>query len=151
MNRCRRCGEGYPATPHQIKKHDFACVPCRRAIMREYRAARKAAGRPVVSGRQPQEYFRDYERQYKERPGVKADRAARMRRYSKDPALRPRHEARWLVRRALQSGRLTRQPCEACGSPKVHGHHDDYAQPLVVRWLCPTHHAELHAKAEGRP
>lgn len=52
--------------------------------------------------------------------------------------------ARAAVQRALGRGDLTRQPCEVCGDEKVDGHHDDYGKPLEVRWLCRTHHGELH-------
>ena len=48
------------------------------------------------------------------------------------------------VNNAIRDGRLEKYPCEICGDDKVHGHHDDYAKPLDVRWLCPTHHVEWH-------
>jgi hypothetical protein len=35
-------------------------------------------------------------------------------------------------------------PCEVCGGPGDHKHHDDYTKPLEVRWLCRKHHAEVH-------
>jgi len=44
---------------------------------------------------------------------------------------------------AIRDGRLTRLPCEVCGS-KAQAHHDDYSKPFDVRWLCSTHHAEWH-------
>ena len=47
------------------------------------------------------------------------------------------------VANAIRDGRLTRQPCEACGD-KAQAHHDDYSKPLDVRWLCTKHHAEWH-------
>lgn len=53
-------------------------------------------------------------------------------------------EARKLVKLAVESGRLTKTPCEVCGEPKSDGHHPDYAKPLEVQWLCRAHHAELH-------
>lgn len=49
-----------------------------------------------------------------------------------------------LVRRALRSGAVKREPCEVCGNKKSHGHHDDYSKPLDIRWLCSKHHAEQH-------
>ena len=50
------------------------------------------------------------------------------------------------VGREIRAGRLIKKPCEICGERKVHGHHDDYAKPLEVRWLCPIHHHEWHMK-----
>lgn len=46
---------------------------------------------------------------------------------------------------AIKIGKLTRGPCEVCGSiVNVAGHHDDYDKPLDVRWLCHKHHDNLH-------
>ncbi|MCR4304963.1 MAG: hypothetical protein NUV63_12205 [Gallionella sp.] len=58
-----------------------------------------------------------------------------------------RHNARLAARRAIEAGTLVRKPCEVCGTHPAHGHHDDYSKPLAVRWLCPAHHREHHAKA----
>ena len=63
------------------------------------------------------------------------------------------YAAHRVVRSALLSGNLTRQPCSVCGSVKrIHAHHDDYSKPLDVIWLCPVHHRERHAwlKEQGR-
>lgn len=51
-----------------------------------------------------------------------------------------------LVGNALRDGRLKKKPCEICGCKKSHGHHDNYAKPLDVRWLCDFHHNEWHTK-----
>jgi hypothetical protein len=47
------------------------------------------------------------------------------------------------VSAAIKAGTLTRQPCEECGA-KAQAHHDDYAKPLDVRWLCRRHHRLWH-------
>jgi hypothetical protein len=52
--------------------------------------------------------------------------------------------AREAVYAALRRGEIARMPCEICGNTKVHSHHDDYDNPLKVRWLCAYHHRELH-------
>jgi hypothetical protein len=51
-----------------------------------------------------------------------------------------RHAARIAVNNAVRDGRITKRPCEVCGAAKVEAHHDDYAKPLEVRWLCNPHH-----------
>ena len=38
-------------------------------------------------------------------------------------------------------------PCVECGSTEnIERHHPDYGQPLLVVWLCRTHHRALHRK-----
>jgi len=54
-----------------------------------------------------------------------------------------------VVGNAVRDGRLEKpEDCEDCGSkPKrLHGHHDDYAFVLQVRWLCPGCHNKWHKK-----
>ena len=53
------------------------------------------------------------------------------------------------VELALLRGALTRLGCEKCGE-RAHAHHDDYSKPLLVRWLCPQHHAEAHHKMRAQ-
>jgi hypothetical protein len=68
-----------------------------------------------------------------------------------DSPLRQRRRAYGAVRKATVTGHLVRQPCEVCGDTAiVHGHHDDYDEPLKVVWLCPKHHAERHKAAAAR-
>lgn len=50
------------------------------------------------------------------------------------------------TRYLVSIGALSRGPCEVCGSPKAHAHHDDYTKPREVRWLCVTHHHALHKR-----
>lgn len=93
--------------------------------------------------RDPQR-IRDYANASRERriEAVRAyDRARGHRSYGAEKDL-----ARNKLRYALERGVLERQPCEVCGDPKTDGHHDDYAKPLEVRWLCRVHHMALHRK-----
>lgn len=50
------------------------------------------------------------------------------------------------VGNAIRDGRLIKGVCEVCRSKKVEAHHEDYAKPLEVKWLCKKHHAEIHRK-----
>ena len=50
-----------------------------------------------------------------------------------------------MVSNAIRDGKLFKKPCEVCGSGNnVHAHHDDYLEPLNVRWLCAAHHKQWH-------
>jgi hypothetical protein len=56
-----------------------------------------------------------------------------------------KRKAQWAVNNAIRDGRMVRQPCEVCGE-KAQAHHDDYSKPFDVRWLCTTHHGEVHRR-----
>lgn len=44
---------------------------------------------------------------------------------------------------AIKKGSLIRQPCERCGG-KANAHHESYDHPLIVKWLCGSHHKQRH-------
>lgn len=52
-----------------------------------------------------------------------------------------------IVGNAVRDGKILKpEACENCNSEPnmLHGHHDNYAFPLVVRWLCPGCHNKWH-------
>lgn len=53
------------------------------------------------------------------------------------------------VGNAVRDGRLFKpDACEECGATsRLDGHHEDYSQPLVVKWLCRTCHTAVHKSA----
>ena len=41
--------------------------------------------------------------------------------------------------------------CESCGADgRLHAHHNLYEKPLMVEWLCPACHKQLHRFGETR-
>ena len=58
-------------------------------------------------------------------------------------------KARNMVGNAVRDGKLVKDYfCSKCGRDdcRIYGHHDDYAKPLDVRWLCQACHKQWHAK-----
>jgi hypothetical protein len=49
-----------------------------------------------------------------------------------------------LLKKAVRSGKRKKKPCIVCGSEKSEGHHLDYSKPLMVMWLCRSHHVKWH-------
>lgn len=70
--------------------------------------------------------------------------ATKVRYLDRNPAKRAAHIA---VGSAVRDGRLIRGECDmgpvGC-SGRIEGHHEDYARQLDVRWLCDTHHKQIH-------
>jgi hypothetical protein len=46
-------------------------------------------------------------------------------------------------------GYLQPQPCELCGSAKAEKHHENYAAPLAIRWLCRECHLSEHRREKS--
>ena len=121
LKRCSRCGETKPL-------HDFnrsraekdgmqsRCRPCHRAAV--------SASSKLHRDREARDSAR-YKAKYPEKI-----------------------KARSALTNAVRDGRIERpDACEACGiACRPDGHHDDYAKPLEVRWLCvECHQAKEHS------
>ena len=103
------------------------------------------------------EYFRKYDKKrYLEQPQRKENaRQSRKNWVAKNPTgptvvareWRKRnpekYKAHLILNNALRNKTIIREGCKVCGG-KAHAHHEDYAKPLEVVWLCPVHHSELH-------
>lgn len=65
-----------------------------------------------------------------------------------------RDAAHRAVNSAIRRGQLVRPDlCEGCGTKcgkRIDAHHDDYSQPLTIRWLGSTCHRRHHAKGNVR-
>lgn len=85
---------------------------------------------------------RDNDSAYKKRQ--KTDLRFKARRRAEAARYRQRHplkiKARNAVNNAIRDGHLKRLPCEVCSVARTEAHHEDYTQPLRVRWLCRVHH-----------
>ena len=82
-------------------------------------------------------------------PVLPASTRAANRRWRGEHPEGPR--AHKLVYAAVRAGRIPRPDrCEGCGLQKrLHGHHEDYAKPLAVRWLCGSCHRLAHNARRG--
>lgn len=86
------------------------------------------------------EYYREYDRARGNRQTTQYLKEYREK-YPK------KYLAHTIIGNAVRDGLLFKQPCEDCGEiDGVHAHHDDYAKPLNVRWLCPVHHKKWHTE-----
>ena len=94
-----------------------------------------------------QAYCRDcwpaYMQKWRATPSATQIQRAKLRRVRRTPEGNKKQRARILTFLAIEFGILVRQPCGACGNPKVEAHHTDYTKPLEVQWLCKEHHKGL--------
>lgn len=135
---CTRCGSVKPLSEFQVRRAsaDGLTASCKECL-RAYDAAR---------------YERDWAKVRERQARYRATEEARVRHRELQKAYWARYPekraARLRVGNALRNKRLERpEACEACQMPgRLHAHHDDYARPLEVRWLCvPCHEAVHHA------
>ncbi len=59
-------------------------------------------------------------------------------------AARARANARAYANTYQHRGQLIWWPCAGCGATDPEKHHEDYTQPLAVRWLCRRCHLARH-------
>jgi hypothetical protein len=59
---------------------------------------------------------------------------------------RRRANVRSMANVYLRRGHIQRQPCQDCGSDKAQMHHENYACPLAVTWLCRDCRSKRHKR-----
>lgn len=135
MKRCPTCAEVKSRDDFHKNRsaHDGLQTECR-SCRAERQRARRQADPELHQLQRRRAYAADPEREYAR---VTAHRAAHPGRIAAYDA----------VRRALGRGDLTRpDACGACGCSdrRIEAHHDDYAKPLDVCWLCASCHKHKH-------
>lgn len=148
MKTCFKCNiakplEDFYKHPRMEDGRLGKCKECTKRSVRENRAAKLS-------------YYQEYDRQrssleHRLRARLAYDKTARgaeAHRKATDSwdARNPlKKGAQTMLGNAVRDGKVKKLPCEVCGrTDRIHGHHDDYAKPLEVRWLCATHHAAHH-------
>lgn len=133
MKICKRCeqpkdeGEYYRIS----KVFDSTCKTCRKAIYRE-------------------NWHKNYEHNMEVKRRYNKTEAARKSRADCNKRMNEKYREKYLAREklhwAMKTGKIVKpKTCEDCGAGGViHGHHDDYAKPLEVKWLCMICHKRIH-------
>ena len=106
-----------------------------------YRRKTPEERRAWVAKRDPERVRAADRKRYREQPERQSPAARR------DPA---KHRAARHVNNATQRGKLVRPDrCSECGRAcHPDAHHEDYAKPLEVVWLCRSCHMARHRKAD---
>ncbi len=101
----------------------------------------------VRNHRRENESVREYDRKQSKTSRRKALSESIVKRWrAENPE---KYKAQTMVGNYLRGGKIEKKPCEVCGEPRVHAHHDDYSKPLEIRWLCALHHHRHHAKVRN--
>ena len=152
LKKCVKCGEQKPTTEFYKQKTTTDglgayCKTCSQKASKAYRSTEKGRAKSrdwnARWRHENRELLREKHRNWR-REWTKDNPEKRRAQDARHKARHPEKvKARRLLNRAVGSGKIKKQPCEVCGEKKVEGHHDDYAKPLEVRWLCTDHHERL--------
>ena len=129
LGKCIECTKADTAERERRKRLDPEWVMMERARCREKQIRRYNAMTP------------------EER--LELSRKARATSKAWDKVNRYKKRAHLKLRRAIRSGAVTKPSlCSECGAgdTEIHGHHEDYSNPLEVVWLCGPCHGVRHRK-----
>jgi len=107
------------------------------------------------------DYYREYDRirdqlphrielkkRYSQTPEGKESKRKQQKKWVESNVIK--RSAHIILGNAIRDGRIEKPvKCSICSKTgRIHGHHDDYAFPLTVRWLCPKCHTLWHKENE---
>jgi hypothetical protein len=139
---CKKCNKEKGAEFYNVDK---TCKDCRKKNVIENRKINADHYRDYDRKRNTLNHRVEARKKYaKTDAGIEAGNKAKNKYTKKNPIKRL---ASHMVNNAVRDGKIIKpDTCENCKSkPKrLHGHHCDYAFPLVVNWLCPACHNKWH-------
>ena len=128
MKRCNSCKEIKEQTEfHKCSSVadglQHQCKSCRKSYQSAYRKTEKGRARDARynSSLKARENYKKYK--------------------DKHPKIKTAHQ---VIKNEIRSGRLLKQSCESCGAKVAQCHHDNYDNPLDIRWLCDSCHRVWH-------
>ena len=134
QKQCKRCLQIKSTVEfnrHSIKK-DNLCIYCKSCVKKKaaefYQKNREKLIKQVIS--------------YKKTEKGKESRKNANRKWRRQNPQKANAHVK--VKKAIDKGKIIRQPCCICGK-YAEAHHEDYSKPLEVVWLCKRHHLEYHA------
>ena len=123
------------------------CKECRKSFDTAYSKSDKRKKALSKYNNKPERvaHMKEYHVEYMQVEENRQSKRDRQKRWpSKDPRLL-KVCARKIAYEAKKCGLIKIQPCEVCGTTeRLEMHHDDYAKPMDVRWLCKEHHKKYH-------
>ena len=154
MKNCNKCGELLPLEsfnkkPHTKDKRATICKKCT-SIYSKKRLELLSLDPEWVSKKR--EVCRLSARKVRAIKGLPSSHRLNVAKTIQEGRTRnpERHHARLAVKNALRSRLIFREPCSVCGSQKSQAHHEDYSQPLEVKWFCAQHHADIHVEKRNK-
>lgn len=153
---CKKCGLEKPIEEFYVHKqmndgHLNFCKECVKGRTHKYRQDNLEKIRNYDRNRPNAK-----ERAKKESESIKSDkrRYNRMLEFKKqwNKENKYKKNAHNEVQKAIKKGLLIRpNKCEMCGKTncEIQGHHDDYAKPLNIVWVCTECHGKIHRKYKG--
>lgn len=149
MKVCRECQTEKPLS--EFYKHNRMadghlnkCIECVKARVHKHREANLEKIREYDKKRSVKQHRVEARNEYQKTEAGRQAKKRAMNAYKKRyPMVYASHI---IVGNAIRRGKLTQASnCSVCNSTKkIEGHHDDYTQPLNVRWLCEDCHKEWH-------
>lgn len=149
--KCIKCEKEFDPTPYAIRVFDHRCRECRLKYQKEWRTKRIAQGLPVRGARtwDPEKKKAYFLNRVKTRDQMDRENALKRER-RKRPDVKRKDAARSFVAWKKHTGELKSEPCAFCGVPAdTQAHHVDYDKPLLLVWLCPACHLNIHYKKEA--
>jgi hypothetical protein len=137
--RCTKCGETKPPTEFYSngvgKPPRPECKACNRARRAQYRAENPEKVREINA--------RQHAKDRASGAALERERAWRERNREHARNMARAHMQVW---RAVQRGQIDKPlACALCAADgPLHAHHEDYARPLDVIWLCRSCHMKRH-------